>query len=224
MLFNYDTYIIKKHILKDTQIYEMNIGVDLSINSTGLVFVFKNKNKEQLLNVFYNIIPQELLTKGKKNKDIITTTYVKDYDKDSYSSEDLSKVMSGYRLGKKINELINENIEKFKPSVISARMEGSLLSTRFSAHQSRLNDLTCYNSITKLSLLSNIKIKTFFIIPPTTLKKYAVGKGNAKKDAIIEQFFTEFPNFDTIGKLDDIADAYYLAKSDFDIKLGYGRS
>lgn len=61
----------------------------------------------------------------------------------------------------------------------------------------------------------------FITVPPTQIKKFATGKGNAKKEQMLEAF-TKETNLDLskimgqAGKLDspvtDVVDAYYIAK------------
>lgn len=61
----------------------------------------------------------------------------------------------------------------------------------------------------------------FIVPPPTVIKKFATGKGNAKKEAMIAQFEAETGIFfrALLGQTDaslsptnDLADAYYMAK------------
>lgn len=47
-------------------------------------------------------------------------------------------------------------------------------------------------------------------VPPTTLKRYATGKGNANKGAMIEAATRRFPGIDTAGD-DNRCDALWLA-------------
>ena len=47
------------------------------------------------------------------------------------------------------------------------------------------------------------------VIPPTTLKKYATGKGNSPKDAVLAAAVRRFPDVDVTGN--DEADALWLA-------------
>lgn len=64
----------------------------------------------------------------------------------------------------------------------------------------------------------------FEVIAPTTIKKFATGKGNANKEKLYESFLEE-TNIDIRKKLDistkswnpvsDIVDAYYIAKFGF---------
>jgi len=61
------------------------------------------------------------------------------------------------------------------------------------------------------------------VIPPTTVKKYATGKGNASKEDMFNKFNEENPNANlkelltprssgVISPLNDIIDAYYILK------------
>jgi crossover junction endodeoxyribonuclease RuvC len=61
------------------------------------------------------------------------------------------------------------------------------------------------------------------VIPPTTVKKYATGKGNASKEDMFNKFNEENPNINlrelltprsagVISPLNDIVDAYYILK------------
>jgi crossover junction endodeoxyribonuclease RuvC len=68
-------------------------------------------------------------------------------------------------------------------------------------------------TILKLSLLSSgISIN---IISPTSLKKYATGKGSANKDAMMLSFCTKF-NINNPGhsSFNDCVDAYFLSQYD----------
>lgn len=197
------------------------IGIDLSINSTGLV-ILNYEDDVLIKEIFYRIIPEELLTSGKKNSSLHTKTYKKNYDKSNYSSEDLTKVMAAARLGSKIKEFIDLNHKLFGAEYTEVRLEGSVMATSFRSHQARLNDLTAFNTMNKFMLLSSIKyLNTVYVIAPTSLKKLAVGKGNAKKELMIEKFFEIKPKFDTLGKMDDVVDAYFLGVCEPDSSLGF---
>lgn len=57
------------------------------------------------------------------------------------------------------------------------------------------------------------------VVPPTTLKKFATGKGNAKKDAMVAQYIkdTGVDLYEALGtsstaRVSDIADSYFLMK------------
>jgi Holliday junction resolvasome RuvABC endonuclease subunit len=72
---------------------------------------------------------------------------------------------------------------------------------------------------------------SFVIIPPTTIKKFAVGKGNANKDLIEERFLQE-SNIDVRKILgmtakqynpsSDVADSYFMAKYAWELEQNGG--
>ena len=63
----------------------------------------------------------------------------------------------------------------------------------------------------------------FEIVPPTVIKKFATGKGNANKEKMYEAFCKENPSVDlrsqltprssnVISPVSDVVDAYFIAK------------
>ena len=74
-------------------------------------------------------------------------------------------------------------------------------------------DLFVYeNYMIRKEFINNEDIR-FFISPPTHIKKFATGIGNCKKEQVIELFKMIQPNLSkNIPKVDDIADAYFMAK------------
>lgn len=55
-------------------------------------------------------------------------------------------------------------------------------------------------------------------VPPTSLKKYITGKGNAKKDLMLKEVYKKY-NVDFFD--DNIADAYALARMAYELTLHY---
>ena len=75
-----------------------------------------------------------------------------------------------------------------------------------------MNDLVLNNSIIKLALLQCDLINEFNILSPAGLKKQFTGSGKAKKEDMMKKFKEFVPTYDfSIGKNDDIADAYALS-------------
>ena len=69
----------------------------------------------------------------------------------------------------------------------------------------------------------NIEEIEFDIVPPTVIKKFATGKGNANKEKMYEAFDVENPGVDirswltprstnTISPVSDVVDAYFIVK------------
>lgn len=64
--------------------------------------------------------------------------------------------------------------------------------------------------IVKWEMLKNgVKEENLWICPPTTLKKYVTGKGNSKKNVMLQMVYKKWGKE---LKSDDIADAYALAR------------
>jgi Holliday junction resolvasome RuvABC endonuclease subunit len=180
------------------------VGLDMSINSTGLTFIFGDIVK------FYQIVPAQ----SPHSASISQVVYKRDWRKDNYSYEDLAKIISATRLSLKINDILKRLKDTYSIDSFDVRIEGSIMSQGFKKQQSRVNDLTVFNSNVKLMLINNKTVSRICVVSPTSLKKWATGKGNSKKDAIVLKFVEQFPEFDKIGKIDDIADSYFLAKQD----------
>ena len=188
---------------------ELYIGIDPSINSTGLVFRLVEVCEEDILKM-YQITPKKI----KCSTSVRNILYNKiDTNTKKYSDDDLNKIKNGYRLGKSIFDKIFKLTKIYKPDKIYIRMEGSLMSTGFKNSISRVNDLVAYNTMVKYVILSQIsKIGDdiyFDVIAPTKLKKLFTGNGKSKKCDMVNKFKDNFDH--SQGKNDDIADAFALS-------------
>lgn len=192
------------------------IGLDISINSTGVSFILDGD--EQIVK-FFQIVP----VASAHSASIQQLTYQRDWSKGNYSQEDLAKVNSAFSLSSKISQLLTKLKESYKVDAFDVRIEGSIMSQGFKKQQARVNDLTVFNGTVKLMLLKNELVQTITVVSPGALKKIATGKGTAKKEQIVKCFLAEFAEFVNIGKTDDIADAYYLAKFPYNSKLAYSK-
>jgi Holliday junction resolvasome RuvABC endonuclease subunit len=184
-----------------------SVGIDLSMNSTGLVFIINDPSKKDPILKFI-VITNESVPSSASCR---LVTYKRDYRNENYSYRDIGYLNSAKSCAAKIRKLMLDfqktyNIEKYE-AAIEAPIMG-----RFTS-QSRLNELVVYNAMAKMMLLQYDIVESIAVVAPTTLKKLATGKGNCKKTKVLETFLEEFPDYDnTKGKNDDVADAYYLAK------------
>jgi Holliday junction resolvasome RuvABC endonuclease subunit len=71
-------------------------------------------------------------------------------------------------------------------------------------------DLAGLNYLIRYKLIKAFDHSKFTIVPPSELKKFTTGKGNANKDTIVALFQLLYPDL-SIPKLDDIADAYFMS-------------
>lgn len=177
-------------------LYMKTIGIDQSINSTGICIWDENKN------LYYNIVSK--LTKKQKeftdhpSFDLTIIEYEKYTEHEDYIKKEESKTKNIYNITKIIEGLIR----KHNPDILL--MEGVSYSSNGS-----VVDLAGLNyCIRMLAIKYDIKL---IIVPPTTLKKSAIANGQATKDMMIDAWRRlENINENRI-KIDDISDAYFLA-------------
>lgn len=177
------------------------VGIDQSINSSGLAF----RTDDGYLK-FYQITPGPV----KHSPTVQNVTYKKEASTE-YSVSDLMKVKNGFRLGKTFLKLIERHKELTCATKVYLAMEGAVMSFGFKKSQARLNDLIAYNTMIKFALIT-ADYDRYEVVAPSALKKLFTGKGNCKKEAMIEKFLQEVPDFVNEYKIDDIADAYALTK------------
>lgn len=170
----------------------MIIGLDLSINSTGVCL--NDENNEP---IYYIITPK--LTRKQKSIQHDRINYI-EYDK---KQGDVS-----YNI-KSIAGEIRKVIESYDD------VEGVVIEDIAMAAKGRsIIDLTLLNGYVRCVLDElNIPYKT---INPTKWKKEILGNGHANKDLIIYNWMRfDIPVYNELGlngiKCDDIADAYFLS-------------
>lgn len=180
----------------------IRIGLDLSINSTG-VCVY---NEKQDTHTYYIITHK--LTKKQKNFSHKNFKYIQ-YEKeapnkmDPYGEKEWKKTCNVSRIADQI-----ENIVLKQKGEVKCIIEGISYG---SASSNNLADLAGLNFIVRHMLWThNID---FDIVSPAANKKFAVGNGQADKDLMINAWKHCQPEMAKIEeiKIDDIADAYFLS-------------
>ena len=183
------------------------IGIDQSINSTGICI---NEEQYMILKPKYRQKEgKRLLTKREEaaEREISTLEYK------FYEAEDLSvyaehtewrewwKSWNLASCADKIAEIVS-SIE----GDVTVTMEGlSYGSTRASS----LCDLAGLSFLIRDRLMHNGRV-TLHITEPSKVKKFAVGKGNATKELISDMFLITHPEYKTVPKIDDLADAFFM--------------
>ena len=109
-------------------------------------------------------------------------------------------------------EEIEDIVSEYNPNV--AVIENLAFATRATNSLTQLAGL----SFLVRALLADYKI-LFFLCAPTTLKRFATGKGNSEKDHMILAAYKEY---DIDGIDNNIADALFLSKIGFAILGGKG--
>lgn len=192
----------------------LKIGIDLSINSTGICVIDEQKNTTK----FYQLVPQWKKKAPKHSKSVTLLPYTRFYSdvSNTNSKNDLEKILSAVNQSEVILKVIHENFSESECDLVDVRIEGA----SFGSNAGRLYDLSIYYAEVKRNLLNWLPIGSkISVIPPKTVKMVALGKGkgNAKKEEVVDFFLEnhkEF-NFDNTGKIDDVVDAFLLGNCDF---------
>ena len=167
--------------------------------------------------MYYIIKPNKLTKKELSAKDsLINFDYVlyEKIDLDMYKDNNLFleywKTINMISIVNKIKESIYDNIQGREHYILYIVQEG--ISYGSSIRTKSVFDLAGLNYMIRKEFINKEDIR-FFISPPTHIKKFATGIGNCKKEQVIELFKMIQPNLSqNIPKVDDIADAYFMAK------------
>lgn len=173
------------------------IGIDPSLNSTGICVVTEDKTK------YYNIVSK--MTKKMqtfKSPHVVFLPYEKRTSNETYTEKEASKTYNIYCICKHIKNILMV----FHPKRVV--MEGVSYGSVGSA---ALVDLSGLNFAIRM-ILEEMKIE-YEIVPPTAMKKFATGNGQAEKEIIINAWKRLDCNISDIKdiKVDDLADSYFLA-------------
>ena len=182
------------------------IGIDPSINSTGICVNVDNKKYK------YHIITntQSLTKKALNNipniNDIKYHVFNKEHNDMSYDTKEQCKI---YNISQ-IVSFISKILKSEKPD--AAYMEGISYG---SGNSSALADLAGLNYMIRYTLYTYFNdINKIHIISPKELKSKASGNGNANKAEMTYLWLKCDPKMAKYNdlKLDDLADAYFLSK------------
>ena len=176
----------------------IKIGLDLSINSTGVCICEDDRDP-----VYYFIIPDKLSKKQKaasQHKRINFITYDKIKGNDDHNINHItSKIMEI------IKGLLNDDIKVVIEDVALAAKGASIIT------------LTLLNGWMRCLLTQ--KGIDYITVPPTQWKKMMLGNGSADKELIVycwsaidNSACVALMNNGIVAKHIDIADAYFLAK------------
>lgn len=182
---------------------ERILGIDPSINSTGLTLWDKSTNE-----CIYYIIVSKMTNKMKEFKH--SRFKYLPYDKitpeasDDYSMKEWYKTKNICEICDKIREIIENE------QVTSCVMEGISYGSVGSA---ALADLAGLNFSIRQTILN--QGVTCTIVSPNQVKLFATGKGNAPKEAVVDTWEHCDPEFSKVNiKIDDVADSYFIAHMD----------
>lgn len=199
-------------------IYNMFIGVDPSINSTGVSVLIYEKDK--LIEERSFIIKPDKLTKKEKTaeeKNVDKFEYVL-YEKIIPSKEEnntlseIAKTKNFICICDNVKEIIMRYVKKYNGAIdVYGCQEG--ISYGSVTRTKSIFDLAGLNFMLRTMFLSlNIGCYVELIIgTPGEIKKFASGNGNCNKEIMVELFKKSHKDLD-LPKVDDISDAYWMAK------------
>lgn len=202
------------------QMFKMNniyVGIDPSINSSGIYVRVESSIGELLEEKFYII-------KGDKLSKKEDAAELKNLAVFSYVIYDKQNTTNGTNIENERNKTINfisivENIKKIiattdfrygKMNKIYVCQEGISYGSRIRTKS--IFDLAGLNFMIRFMVIEmskGFKPVELIVGTPGEIKKFATGNGNANKDLILSCFKMIYPELD-LPKLDDIADAYFM--------------
>lgn len=194
------------------------VGIDPSVNSTGVSILVYDDNDNKLEEKFYIIKPDKLTKKenAAELKNLAVFSYIL-YDKmditgNSNSENEVNKAKNFMSIVSEIKSIIMQTDFRYnRMNNIYICQEG--ISYGSSIKTKSIFDLAGLNFMIRemvIGLSKGFKPVYLIVATPGEVKKYATGNGNANKELILECFKNIYPDLD-LPKMDDIADAYFMA-------------
>ena len=207
----------------------IKIGIDFSLTSPAICVY---KNDKYIFISFFNDGGKDWKKSKSKSfryhKDLCeiidVIPYTRNIDGSNYRSEQKTKMSDALMIANLI-------IEKLK-SIIDSDVVIGLEGFSYGSISSSTLDLAMYNSFLRMKLIENFGSDCLHIVSPTEGKKMLFGKGNAKKDDMIQAFIDnrlednvlidndlwKYCNkngvdFKQPKPIDDLVDAYGILKS-----------
>ena len=194
------------------------VGIDPSVNSTGVCISVYDENDNLLEEKFYIVKPDKLTKKedAAEMRHIDMFTYLI-YDKeptttDNNADNERNKAINFMQIVEKVRQIIFQIDYRYcRMNRIYICQEG--ISYGSSTRTKSIFDLSGLNFMFREMAINSSKGRSVHLIvaTPGEIKKFATGNGNANKDLLMTCFKAVYPDFD-IPKMDDIADAYFMAK------------
>ena len=198
----------------DNGIYDIFVGIDPSTNSTGVVTL--TYNGDELTNENYYIVKPDKLTKREKEAELAVPSFsyvlyekLSSEESDDHFISEIKKTKNFIRIVSKCRECILKEANKYRANYRLHICQESISYGSVKLTRS-IFDLSGLNYLLRAMAL-NLQDCELTIATPSEIKKFASGAGNAKKEVMEQLFKVCHPGFD-LPKLDDVADAYWMAK------------
>lgn len=202
-----DDYRKSQGLVYDT----LKIGLDLSVDSTGLCLIMGNQCCGAL---FVSSMPPI----DDYSTSINYVPYNKSYATTSYSAKEFTKMLTMRTLANKVCDFVSMYLQQLwplTPQYIQIVVEGAAYGY-MQKNSSSLVELTMYRAVVQDALYHMFPLGTqmsFDVLAPKAVKKEFTGDGSADKLKIIETCIHKFEDFHWCGKVDDFCDAFALATS-----------
>ena len=193
---------------------DIYVGIDPSINSTGVVIQYSEKYEPK----FFILKPNKLTAKEKKaDNELDKFKYViyekfdlKDYKEKNYI-EEYYKTLNLIHIVNAIDNMILAAAEECEADNIYIVQEG--ISYGSTLRTKSVFDLAGLNFLIRSRFIMNDnKCIKFWIGTPGEIKKFATGKGNANKDLMKTCFAAIHSEMMVVPKYDDLADAFFMSE------------
>lgn len=192
------------------------VGIDPSMNSTGVCTLVTDLDGSIIEDRFYIIKNGKLSRKEIKAEldNIDKFSYVlleRQSGGDDNHEAELFKTLYFMEVVSSIIEIINTTNYRFgRFCNIFVCIEGISYG---SSHTRSVFDLAGLNYMIRSGVLKGASGNTVELIvgTPGEIKKFSTGKGNSAKDIVVSCFKAIYPDL-SLPKLDDIADAYFMAQ------------
>ena len=196
------------------------VGIDPSVNSTGVCISVYDDNDNLLEEKFYIVKPDKLTKKedAAEMRHIDMLAYLI-YDKeptttDNNADNERNKAINFMQIVEKVRQVIFQtDYRYYRMNRIYICQEG--ISYGSSTRTKSIFDLSGLNFMFREMVINSSKGRSVHLIvaTPGEIKKFATGIGNCKKEMNIDLFKLVEPELaEKIPKADDIADAYYMSK------------
>lgn len=202
-----EEYRHERNLAHDT----LRIGLDMSVDSTGLALVIGNQCCGAL---FVNDMPPI----DDSSDSINYVPYRKEYNFKNYSAKECSKMLTIRTLSNKIInfiEMFMQQLWPIQPKYIRIVLEGAAMGY-MSRNSNSLIDLMLYRGVIQDAVYHHFPLGTemsFDVIAPKALKKEFTGDGSAEKLKMIETAISHIEQFNWCGRVDDFCDSFALATS-----------
>lgn len=212
------------------------IGLDLSFNSTGIVFGFfeeYNATHISLYRLVYDDNTHKSLSWKPKLIPFINQEIYKmpsninfkelslTEDANDFTTEQISATLKAIMCSNKICRIIDKKLNEYKPDEVYFNIEGAITPIFSTSNQMRIiGELTMLQSYVREWIVKNQINKKFnkcvlYITPPNQNKKFFTGNGKATKEEMYKAFVEQWDGnkilpIVTNSKIDDVIDAFAL--------------